>query len=874
MDYLFDWIYYVNTYQDLLDSNISTKEAAYDHWINNGKNEGRSCNILFDIFDWEFYINRYSDLYKNGVDTEEKAINHWIYFGKKEKRICNNDNFNPVFYMNYYQDLNNNNINTTQLAILHWVKYGKAEGRICNNIITINKDNIKKLSNRFNIVNNDQLINDYSLSNIKLVENKNEVKVQPKNEVKVEPKNEVKNEVKVEPKNEVKNEVKVEPKNEVKVDPKNKVKVEPKNEVKNEVKVEPKNEVKVEVKVEPKNEVKNEVKNKENFIKSESKEVILKLDIRDESKYLILDSYNKDKWRLFCSKNLRYLQNFDLPKISSPTCIINAVMIEFRVLDNIEFIIRNCMLKLKNRCIYTVVCGNNNFEQIKDINKNLDNRLHVIKLDYNNITINQYSNILTTSTFWENLKGSYILLYQEDSIIFKSNIEDFIRFDYIGAPWPKTQNDNINLVGNGGFSLRNKQIMIDICKKYNPLFYTYNSSTIEYMKSCNLVFPPEDVFFSKCMIDNNIGIVADWDSASLFSSESICNYNSFGGHCFWIADPKCENRLYNNILIKFKPIYDLTDIEHRGGWKDVILNLVNSGIYSDRSNYYFFDIIEQQFLWNKDYVCKDLWCGIIHCTFITPNYLNECNITNLFKNNNFILSLKYCFAIFTLSKYLKKELDKKFKELFIEVKVFYLKHPIDTYNLPLFNINEYIANNNKMIIQIGQQLRIMSTIYRINVLNHSKLWLTGTKKFSKIHRLLENEIIYLNLENINIHNVSMSYTSTIADYDYLLSRNIVIINLFDASANNVIIECIIRNTPIFINKLESVVEYLGEDYPLYFNDLNEFEDESFYSSDRIIKAHIYLKNMDKEDLTLSHFNNRLLNDIYTSINEFMSKQKV
>jgi hypothetical protein len=53
------------------------------------------------------------------------------------------------------------------------------------------------------------------------------------------------------------------------------------------------------------------------------------------------------------------------------------------------------------------------------------------------------------------------------------------------------------------------------------------------------------------------------------------------------------------------------------------------------------------------------------------------------------------------------------------------------------------------------------------------------------------------------------------DYDQLITENVVYINLIDASAVNTIIECIIRHTPIIVNKHPAVVELLGEKYPLY-----------------------------------------------------------
>ena len=50
-----------------------------------------------------------------------------------------------------------------------------------------------------------------------------------------------------------------------------------------------------------------------------------------------------------------------------------------------------------------------------------------------------------------------ILIYQEDTMIFKDNINDFIEYDYIGAPWPSHKNDNSYNVGNGNIFFKDKK---------------------------------------------------------------------------------------------------------------------------------------------------------------------------------------------------------------------------------------------------------------------------------------------------------------------------------------------------------------------------------------------------------------------------------
>ena len=76
----FDWDYYVHKYNDL--SSIPTKEEAWNHWVNFGSKEGRSC----DSFDWFLYLQLNPDLGQNGITTREGAIYHWNHYGKKEGR--------------------------------------------------------------------------------------------------------------------------------------------------------------------------------------------------------------------------------------------------------------------------------------------------------------------------------------------------------------------------------------------------------------------------------------------------------------------------------------------------------------------------------------------------------------------------------------------------------------------------------------------------------------------------------------------------------------------------------------------------------------------------------------------------------------------
>jgi len=236
------------------------------------------------------------------------------------------------------------------------------------------------------------------------------------------------------------------------------------------------------------------------------------------------------------------MKHIPLPAIQL-SLIYEAVFIEFRILPNIEFVVRNAILKLGNSWSFTIVCGNQNYHFIKEISNTLSENINIIKLDYDNMTRNEYSNYLMTSHFWNLLDGNKILIFQEDSLILKKNIMDFIEYDYVGAPFPKGTDDTPNGVGNGGLSLRSRNKMLEVIKKCPIQNFKIGNSTKKYMDMVGMDSVPEDVYFSKNLQDYKMGHVADWNTAYHFSSESIFNSNSFGCHQLWVCTTKWQKHL-------------------------------------------------------------------------------------------------------------------------------------------------------------------------------------------------------------------------------------------------------------------------------------------------------------------------------------------
>lgn len=267
----------------------------------------------------------------------------------------------------------------------------------------------------------------------------------------------------------------------------------------------------------------------------------------------------KDIWkfRYLCYKLNYFMKHVPLPEIKKKS-FYEAVFIEFRILPNIEFIIRNAIFKLGIDWSFTIVCGKKNYNYISSIVTNINKNIRITCLDCDNLTQGEYSDLLTTKKFWNEIYGEKILIYQEDSLLFHNNILPFLKYDFIGAPFGKTANDTPNCVGNGGLSLRTKAKMLEVIDYIKTEDTIINSSTMSYMEMTNLKNIPEDVYFSKNIQEHNIGDVADWDTAYNFSSEQIFNPNSFGGHKFWISNGSWISfikKIFN--FFKYTPKSDL-----------------------------------------------------------------------------------------------------------------------------------------------------------------------------------------------------------------------------------------------------------------------------------------------------------------------------
>lgn len=295
---------------------------------------------------------------------------------------------------------------------------------------------------------------------------------------------------------------------------------------------------------------------------------------------------------------------------------------------------------------------------------------------------------------------------------------------------------------------------------------------------------------------------------------------------------------------------------HRSGWAFAVQALAPA---HDPNSIYLDTFLEKSFVWNSKEASaiKEPWVGFIHIPPGVPDWFMGFQSNDaMFALPQWQESLPLCRGLFTLSEYHKNSLQQK-----LDVPVNALMHPLEVPELQ-WSWERYERNANKSIVQVGWWLRVLHSIFELPETGHEKIFLRARKE-DWFDALLQKERTLRKEQGLfrdSMYETArvVSFLSNI-EYDRMLSENIVFVNFYDTSANNAIIECIARNTPILVNPLDAVVEYLGEDYPLYYQSLEEAAEKAKDPS-LIHAAHQYLKVLPlKVRLSGDYFRESLLN---------------
>lgn len=137
----------------------------------------------------------------------------------------------------------------------------------------------------------------------------------------------------------------------------------------------------------------------------------------------------------------------------------------------------------------------------------------------NDVPINSatgYNILLTSEHFWgQFVKYDRVLIFQHDSRLLRDGIEEFLEYDYVGAPWLTSASwaHPERKGGNGGLSLRCPKKAVNLVREL-PYSGKYGN---------------EDVYYSN-YLEKIGGNVAPYNVCAKFSCETEFKLGTLGYH--------------------------------------------------------------------------------------------------------------------------------------------------------------------------------------------------------------------------------------------------------------------------------------------------------------------------------------------------------
>ncbi len=233
---------------------------------------------------------------------------------------------------------------------------------------------------------------------------------------------------------------------------------------------------------------------------------------------------------------------------------------------------------------------------------------------------------------------------------------------------------------------------------------------------------------------------------------------------------------------------------------------------------------------------KKKWINMFHnpCTSLgSMNTRWEQNIFSLYGNKHYRAFMENCIGLVTFSKCYALKVANSLSHLDIDIPVGFVHHPSAE-----CDVKFDIKNFRRQVIHVGWWMRNFDSFYRLKT-KYKKILLQGPGSYGEDNYFL-SKIDLKTRHKQNCTHLRNSYLPN-EEYDEIMSRSVVFLDLYDAIANNAVVECISRQTPILVNPIDSVVEYLGKDYPFYYYSLDEAA-EKLENDDLIKETSDYLQS--------------------------------
>lgn len=227
------------------------------------------------------------------------------------------------------------------------------------------------------------------------------------------------------------------------------------------------------------------------------------------------------------------------------------------------------------------------------------------------------------------------------------------------------------------------------------------------------------------------------------------------------------------------------------------------------------------------------WVGILHSL---TSESRDFNLNRFFSSQVYNDCVDNCILLLTTSEHSRKYCLNKTS---IPVKT--LLHPkLDTGHY--FNLNKYLNNP---------------------ILRHSGFFGRNIKKFIDFNSNIPKQIYCDRPSRLKTYTAALNQRSSIEFFNGYLEKK-EYINTFtksigysyydDCSASNSILEHIMTRTPLLVNRLPAIEEYIGADYPMFLDDMPENIDSLLTNRNFLEDVSSYLGTRSKKkEFSLDYF---------------------
>jgi len=295
--------------------------------------------------------------------------------------------------------------------------------------------------------------------------------------------------------------------------------------------------------------------------------------------------------------------------------------------------------------------------------------------------------------------------------------------------------------------------------------------------------------------------------------------------------------------------------KHRHGWAEVVMAMKEVGdgpiILDDFMDYTFDSETKTKRRYNRVY--QRPWVGILHHPPTVPRWYNRGGLgfLDMVKLPLFQASAPHLKCLIVLSEYLRDAIKDH-----VDAPVVAFKHPFGD-SPSKFDPQAFMASNPRNVLQIGWYLKNTMAIHQLKLRpTFKKIHVRPRENWiDRAHKICQRQ--YGQRKRRGTTQI-IGYMSN-HNYDRAVCTGVGFMELIDASANNTILDYMGRQAPLILNRHPAAVEYLGPDYPLFYDDFEKAH--HLLDVGKCLQAHQYLKNMDMSDLSLDFFIQRLLETI-------------